>query len=103
MVTTGSVRQTTKGKYCGRGCGGYYTSPFHNPFHLKSEADRENCVLQFAVYWYSPGRKKLRELALQTISENEVLLCWCEPRLCHTRIIAGYVNAVRAGLFKESV
>jgi hypothetical protein len=63
-----------------------------NPFHLQKYANREDCLLDFAEYWYSPEKKWLRDAAVHDFAENEILGCWCHPLLCHGDIEAGYVN-----------
>ena len=107
MITVKDWRQVGSGEtvlYIGR-YNRYYNltrSPYANPFKLQKESDRKDVLLQFAVWWYSPEQKWLREQAFEQWGTDEVLACWCHPRLCHGDIEAGYVNAKRAGLFDDT-
>jgi hypothetical protein len=78
--------------YIGREWAGIPQSPFHNPFHIGKDGDRKEVLLIFAVYWYAPEQKWLRDLALARVRDNEILGCWCKPLDCHGDLVVGYVN-----------
>lgn len=77
--------------YIGRAWAGFDESPYHNPFHLGKDGDRETVLIKFAAYWYAPEQKWLRDQAAE-IGPNDILGCWCKPLACHGDIIAGYVD-----------
>ncbi len=73
----------------GKGRCGY----FGNPFIVESEKDRENCLDNFAVYFYErlnddPKFKKNVEQL-----RGKILGCFCKPKSCHGDIIADWLNA----------
>jgi hypothetical protein len=76
--------------YIGREFAEFPHTPFGNPFHLKDYANREECLLAFAEYWYAPEQRWLRKMSLGL--EGLILACWCKPKACHGDIIAGYVD-----------
>jgi len=78
--------------YIGREWAGIPESPFHNPFHLGKDGNRDEVLLKFIFYWYAPEQKNLRDLARIMIDPNARLGCWCKPLDCHGDIIAGYLN-----------
>lgn len=80
--------------YIGRAFAGFAESPFHNPFHVGKDGDRAEVMLKFAVYWYSPERRRLRLAAQILIPDDSVLGCWCHPKYpdCHGDLIAGYLE-----------
>jgi len=70
----------------------FLQSPFHNPFHIGRDGDRAEVIQKFVAYWYAPEQAHLRRYALDRITENDVLGCWCAPLPCHGEIIAGYIK-----------
>jgi Domain of unknown function (DUF4326) len=77
-------------KYIGRATTCYDKSVFHNPYRRGSFPSREDCLIQFAIYWFSPEQKILRDEALGLLND---IMCWChETDWCHGHIIAGYVE-----------
>ena len=78
--------------YIGRNFAGMPASPFHNPFRIGPDGDRQQVIEKFAAYWYAPEQAELRLLAQIQISYFEILGCWCKPEACHGDIIAGYLN-----------
>jgi hypothetical protein len=90
MTRVVHVRKARFDYYIGREWAEFKASPFGNPFHLDGQMTRQECLLQFAEWWYAPEQKRLRNLAL-TLT-GKVLGCWCAPRLCHGDIIAGYLD-----------
>ena len=97
MIRTHHIRRAPVGTiYIGRAFGGFRKSPYCNPFPMRGEADRFNCLLKFAEYWYAPEQKSLRERALVEIPKDADLGCWCHPKTCHCDIIAGYLEWTRA-------
>lgn len=77
--------------YMGRLWAGHARSPWHNPFRVGS-GERGSAIEKFAVYFYSPEQKELRERALKDIPPGARLGCWCAPKRCHADIIAGYLE-----------
>ena len=65
-------------------------SPYHNPFHIGADGDRDEVLLNFA----STGTPK--NSALYALARRElpfrILGCWCAREKCHGDIVAGYVN-----------
>lgn len=94
MIKVWRVNRAPEGaQYIGRSFGCYPQSPFHNPYHAYNYKTREECLIDFAIYWFSPAQKELRRRALLELSDN--IMCWCEPKWCHGHIEAGYVEWVR--------
>lgn len=91
MVTVAHIHKNRFAVYIGRAYSMMPQSPFHNPFHIGKDGNREEVLLKFAVYWYAPEQKSLRVLARNTLAYC-TLGCWCAPRRCHGDIIAGYIN-----------
>jgi Domain of unknown function (DUF4326) len=78
--------------YIGRDWAGLPQSIFHNPYHVGKDGDREEVLLKFAEYWFSPKNWRLRRAAQIMINPLEdVLGCWCKPLSCHGDIIEGYL------------
>ena len=100
MVTVVHVRTSSNWtRYIGRKFAEFEASPLGNPFHLRQyhgSDPRMDCLADFAVWWYAPEQKHLREYALAVIKLDEILGGWCHPLMCHGDIIAGYVNWKRA-------
>ena len=78
--------------YVGRkGWGFLHDSPFHKPRGMGGHTGRENAIIEFAIYWFSPAQQPLRKMALESLA-GKTLACWCAPLWCHADIIAGYLN-----------
>jgi|ERR1700683_875145 len=78
--------------YIGRKMGNLHPeSPYHNPFRIGYDGDRDDVILKFIEYWYSPKQQELRHAAAEQLFGLR-LGCWCRPLPCHGDIIAGYVN-----------
>jgi len=96
MVTVVKTRREWNGYNCthyiGRAWAGFNCSPFHNPYHVGLDGNRNEVILKFADYWYASEQKRLRERALFILGPTSILGCWCKPLACHGDIIAGYVN-----------
>ncbi len=80
--------------YCGRNTrNGWRASPLHNPFSLPrsaSETERAACIDAFRVYFLKEiegGNRPILE-ALNALTEDSVLGCWCKPKACHCDVIA---------------
>ena len=59
-------------------------SVFGNPFHMKTENDRERVIANFEVY----ARTSERVLdAIKALPEDAILGCYCKPAACHGDII----------------
>lgn len=79
-------------RYCGRSWAGLPESLFHNPYHVGKDGNRKQVLRKFAEYWYAPAQAGLRKKALEMISDDDILGCWCRPLNCHLDIIVGYVE-----------
>ena len=101
MINVWHIRKAPKdAQYIGREYGGYPRSPFCNPiplvrreFNRTTEISREDALIEFALYWFAPEQKKLREQAVKQLPND--IMCWCAPLWCHGHIIAGYVDWVK--------
>ena len=60
-----------------------------NPFPLKNEADRENCLIKY-INWLDLN-PKLKEQMVRDLKDKD-LVCWCAPLLCHGEIIMEIAN-----------
>lgn len=76
--------------YMGREWAGHQRSPWHNPFRITGGI-RGSAIERFAVYFYAPEQKWLRDKALEEIGPDDILGCWCAPLPCHSDIVAGYL------------
>lgn len=85
------VKKSKFDMYLGREWAGLARSPWHNPFRILNGV-RGTAILRFAVYFYAPEQKYLRERALKEIPDGAVLGCWCAPDDCHVGIVAGYLE-----------
>ena len=84
-------------RYIGRAWAGLPDSIYHNPFHVGKDGNRDEVLLKFILYWYSPLQLNIRTSALREIKETDVIGCWCKPLNCHGDIIAGYLDWKREG------
>lgn len=70
--------------------------PFGNPFKCRPYGpySRGEAVLQFREWFFSndPDAVEMRELALELIPQNSILLCCCKPKACHGDVIAEFIN-----------
>jgi len=92
-LTTVVNRRRTRayGIYIGRAYSMEHESPYHNPFRIGKDGDRDEVLLKFIIYWYADEQRALRERAYRELPFR-ILGCWCSPLPCHGDIIAGYVN-----------
>lgn len=92
-MTTVVHKSKPYGVYIGRAYSMLPQSPYHNPFCIGPDGDRDEVIMKFAVYWYAPEQASLRSRAREELVYR-ILGCWCKvPReRCHGEIIAGYVN-----------
>jgi len=77
--------------YCGRRTRiGWPQSPLHNPFALVKDGTREQVIAKFRTYLMErieDGDRKILD-ALDVLTEDSVLGCWCKPAACHCDVIA---------------
>ena len=92
MIRVINVRKEFSTVYLGREMKWHRQSPWHNPFHIGPDGDRQAVIEKFAVYFYAPEQKWLRDKAVVEIPFDAVLGCWCTPFPCHAEIVAGYLN-----------
>jgi hypothetical protein len=98
MIKVWHIRKAPKDAvYIGRECNGYFRSPFCKPLELEPKGlysdrnrKREDAIINFAIYWFAPEQKELRQKAVEVLPDN--VMCWCAPLWCHGDIVAGYVN-----------
>lgn len=62
-----------------------------NPFILKSETERVNCVKKYRDWLFAPEQAELLAKAKIEL-KGKVLACWCSPKLCHGHVLAAVVN-----------
>lgn len=78
--------------YIGRSMPGRKGSPLRNPFKLKKDESREECLLEY-LDWLnslpcnSEEHRELARLVDVARKEDLVLLCWCAPEKCHGDVI----------------
>jgi hypothetical protein len=85
------VRKEPFDRYIGRPCAEFLTSFYGNPFRITRDQTREGVVIAYALYFFSPEQRRLRDLVLEDLS-GKTLGCWCAPLWCHGDIIAGYIE-----------
>ncbi len=57
-------------------------SKWHNPFPMKAEKERPECIYDFTHYFLcSTLQDELYEL------KDQICACYCVPRVCHVHII----------------
>ncbi len=74
--------------YCGDACWGYRRSPLYNPFH-KEKITQEEKVAKYRTYLLQrieAGDAGILA-ALDALTEDSVLGCWCKPAACHCDVI----------------
>ena len=68
---------------------GLEESPFHNPFPMKNEADREKVIKKFEEYIRAnPELMKKAKAELP----GKVLGCYCAPKPCHGDVLIKIVQ-----------
>ena len=79
--------------YAGRAYSMMPQSPYHNPYHIGRDGDRDEVILKFAIYWYAEEQRELRARARREASYS-IFGCWCDvpKQKCHAEIVAGYLN-----------
>lgn len=93
MVTVVNVRHSKRpDHYGGRPMPGWISEGYGNPFKVDNKTTRDDVIIAYALYWFQPERKHLRDKALNEIQDGQTIGCWCDPLWCHTHIIAGYLN-----------
>ncbi len=60
-----------------------------NPFHLESEADRQDVIERFSQW--GENQPWLR-YAAQTELKGKTLGCWCSPKACHGQVLADWAE-----------
>lgn len=93
MVTVVNLRNSKYTVYGGR-AGRGQTGTFGNPFIVGVHGQRGECVEKFRAWFHSPDGKEMRELAERTLTEHDVLGCFCKPASCHCDVIAAHVNRI---------
>jgi hypothetical protein len=71
------------GVYCGR------PSPLANWFEIDKHGTREEVVALYEQYLLDHLERKDLAItkAFESLNENSILGCWCEPLLCHCEVI----------------
>ena len=90
VVNLRTDRYTVYGGRAGHGKGGR----FGNPFVVGRDGQRGECVELFRTWFHSEAGRTMRELAEQTLTENDVLGCFCKPLACHCDVIASHINKI---------
>lgn len=73
-------------------------SPFHNPFHMDNEKDRDKICDEYEEWFKEEGygsEGTLELLKLQALCGYHGklrLFCWCAPKRCHAQTIKNYLN-----------
>jgi len=87
------VRKTPFDVYIGRPYAEFIEgSALANPFHQVKGKTRDDVVIEYALHFFGPGTKWMRELAMSERYKGKTLGCWCAPLWCHGDIIAGYIE-----------
>lgn len=79
--------------YVGRRCAGWPLHTLANPFKLKSEADRTNCLQQYHRWLLARPtlEKDLIDLWAETGGGRLPLGCWCAPAKCHADVLLEFL------------
>lgn len=68
-------------------------SAWGNPFHMRSEADRDKvCDLFEAALLRKFERDPDTKRRLKEALRGKDLVCWCAPKRCHADILLKYAN-----------
>lgn len=81
--------------YCGWAFAGWRCSPLHNPFLKDRRGQRRDgthaeVITKYRAYLLErieAGDRKILD-ALDSLTEDSVLGCWCAPLPCHCEVIA---------------
>ena len=96
MITVVKInsRRDNFTRYIGRAWAEFPESVFHNRFHIGKDGDRVDVIIEYALWWFAPEQKWLRDFALAPVNipDDSIFGCWCHPKLCHGDIVAGYIN-----------
>lgn len=74
--------------YIGRQNKDLAESKWHNPFSMKSEADRDTVIQQYREWLHQQPKLMLALPELQ----RKRLGCWCAPKACHGDVLSLYAN-----------
>jgi len=69
--------------------------PLGNPFHMRSERDRERVIGQFHTYFLDRVAHDAAFRAEVLRAEGATLLCFCYPKPCHATVIATWLDSTR--------
>ena len=64
-------------------------SPFHNPFQVGKDGDRDRCIALFREHFESNA--ELQEMALEQLA-GKTLVCFCKPEACHGDVIVEFLQ-----------
>jgi len=75
-------------------------SPLGNPFHMRSESQRDRVCEQYKVWFHAEIRKGNKDLlgelhrilSLLMQGKDVELLCWCAPKKCHAETIMAWLT-----------
>jgi uncharacterized protein DUF4326 len=76
--------------YCGRQMyGGWRRSPLCNPFKAPRDGTHEEVIAKFRVYLLEriEAGDTAITAALDALTTDSVLACWCKPKPCHCDVI----------------
>jgi hypothetical protein len=76
--------------YCGRRTyNGWRKSPLYNPYRLDKDGNRAQVIAKYRAYLLREIEKGNRAIldALDALTEDSVLGCWCKPLACHCDVI----------------
>lgn len=93
MVRVVNLRTHAYTVYGGR-AGHGKPGPYGNPFIVGRDGQRGECVKLFTEWFHSDAGRSMRELAEKSLTEHDVLGCFCKPQTCHCDTIAAHVNKV---------
>ena len=82
-TTVVNVTQDKFDVYIGRGCYGYKTSKWYNPFNINSRSSRADVIKRYEDYI----RKKPELMNALSELRGKILGCWCKPKDCHGDIL----------------
>lgn len=91
MVNVVNCKHDKFDVYIGRECYGYKASKWANPFIIKKDGSRSECIKKYETYLLNNDilMNSLHELVGKTLG------CWCKPnKQCHGDVLKKYVERI---------
>ncbi len=76
--------------YIGRKCYGYEASKWANPFIIKRDGSRLECIKKYETYLLN------NDILINSLHElmGKTLGCWCKPKQCHGDVLKKFVERI---------